>query len=69
MLYRHKKSGVVIDVESELRGEWEPLEPAEPEIGDAKPTMSTEKPAPAAAKTAAKTAKPAAKTAAKTTRK
>lgn len=36
MRYRHKKTGVEIDVNSEIRGDWEPVEaPKAPQQEDA----------------------------------
>lgn len=43
MLYRNEKTGVVIDVESVLGGDWKPVE-----------TKTAEKPKPKAKKTAKK---------------
>lgn len=44
MKYKNKKTGVVIDVQSELRGAWEPVEePKKAEPAPAKPKNKTKK--------------------------
>lgn len=32
MLYRNTKTGVIIDVDSEMKGAWEPVEAPAPEV-------------------------------------
>ncbi len=51
MIYRHKITGVEIDVNSELSGAWEPVKPNRP--AEAEAPKPAAKPAP---KTAAKPA-------------
>lgn len=50
MKYRHKKTGVIIDIACEIKGGWEPVE--EPQV--TKPETTAEKPKKAPAQKRAK---------------